>query len=187
MLTRYFLRGKGDHSGQVRIKKEVSQLVKFRRINLMDNPWPVQVVDFGVGQLTTTSRSPPSTCAVCRHRDAVDRAGLGRGDGGLHLHRLDRGDGLSGLDLVARGDVTVTTPANGAAMWSGLVRSAFSAAGTSLAMLRSRTSTGRSWPLRMHITVRMPRSSGSETASSPISSSTPRSSSTRCSSPWRSP
>ena len=33
--------------------------------------------------------------------------------------------------------------------------------------------TGRSWPLRMHITVRMPRSSGSEIASSPMSSSTP--------------
>ena len=34
-------------------------------------------------------------------------------------------------------------------------------------MLRSRTSTGRSWPLMMHITVRMPRSSGSEIASKP--------------------
>ena len=82
---------------------------------------------------------------------------------------------------------TVTTPANGAATWSGLERSAFSAAGTSLATLASRTRTGRSWPLKMHITVRMPRSSGSEIASSPISSSTPRSSLTRCSSPRRSP
>ncbi|COW38112.1 Uncharacterised protein [Mycobacterium tuberculosis] len=82
---------------------------------------------------------------------------------------------------------TVTTPANGAAMCPGLPRSAFSAAGTALAMLRSRTSTGRSCPLRMHITVRMPRSSGSEMASSPINSSTPRSSFTRCSSPWRRP
>ena len=35
--------------------------------------------------------------------------------------------------------LTVTTPANGAAMWSGLARSAFSAVGMSLAMLRSRT------------------------------------------------
>ena len=34
-------------------------------------------------------------------------------------------------------------------------------------MLRSRTKTGRSWPLRMHITVRIPRSSGSEMASKP--------------------
>lgn len=41
-LTKYFLRGKGDHSGQVRVKKEVSQLVKFQRINLMDNPWPLE-------------------------------------------------------------------------------------------------------------------------------------------------
>jgi chemotaxis protein methyltransferase CheR len=42
MLTKYFLRGKGDRSGQVRVKKEVSQLVKFQRINLMDNPWPLE-------------------------------------------------------------------------------------------------------------------------------------------------
>ena len=61
----------------------------------------------------------------------------------------------------------MTTPANGAATWSGLARSAFSAVGISLAMLRSRTTTGRSWPLKMHITVRMPRSSGSEIASKP--------------------
>jgi chemotaxis protein methyltransferase CheR len=26
----------------VRVKKEVSQLVKFQRINLMDNPWPLE-------------------------------------------------------------------------------------------------------------------------------------------------
>ncbi len=48
----------------------------------------------------------------------------------------------------------VTAPANGAATWPGLFRSAFSAAGTSLAMERSRTDTGRNWPLRMHMTVR---------------------------------
>jgi hypothetical protein len=81
----------------------------------------------------------------------------------------------------------VTTPANRAAMWSGLVRSAFSAVGTMSAMLRSRTTTGRSWPLMMHITVRRPRSSGSEIASSPTMSWTPRSIWMRCSSPWRSP
>jgi chemotaxis protein methyltransferase CheR len=41
MQTRYFLRGKGDMSGQVRVKKEVAQLVKFQRLNLMDETWPI--------------------------------------------------------------------------------------------------------------------------------------------------
>jgi chemotaxis protein methyltransferase CheR len=42
MLTRYFLRGKGDMSGQVRVKKEVAQLVKFQRLNLLDDQWPLE-------------------------------------------------------------------------------------------------------------------------------------------------
>jgi chemotaxis protein methyltransferase CheR len=41
MQTKYFLRGKGDMGGQVRVKKEVAQLVKFQRINLMDSQWPI--------------------------------------------------------------------------------------------------------------------------------------------------
>ena len=41
MRTRYFLRGKGDMRGQVRVKKEVAQLVKFQRLNLMDEKWPI--------------------------------------------------------------------------------------------------------------------------------------------------
>ena len=74
--------------------------------------------------------------------------------------------------------LTVTTPANGApGVWSGLDRSAFSAVGMSLAMLRSRTTTGRGWPLRMHITVRVPRSSGVRDRFQPDQhGSTPRSS-----------
>ena len=91
------------------------------------------------------------------------------------------------VDLVADGHTEVTTPANGAAMWPGLARSAFSAVGTVSAMLRSRTSTGRSWPLMVHITVRMPRSSASPIASSPMSSSTPRSSCDAVLVPGRSP
>ncbi|SKU58364.1 Uncharacterised protein [Mycobacteroides abscessus subsp. abscessus] len=54
-------------------------------------------------------------------------------------------------------------------------------------MLLSRTCTGRSCPFRMHITVRIPCSSASDIASSPMSSSTPFSSLTRCSSPYRRP
>jgi chemotaxis protein methyltransferase CheR len=42
MQTRYFLRGKGDMKGQVRVKKEVAQLVKFQRLNLMDDRWTIE-------------------------------------------------------------------------------------------------------------------------------------------------
>ena len=42
MQTKYFLRGKGDMDGQVRVKKEVAQLVKFQRINLMDSQWAIE-------------------------------------------------------------------------------------------------------------------------------------------------
>ncbi len=42
MQNKYFLRGKGNMIGQVRVKKEVAQLVKFLRINLMDSQWPLE-------------------------------------------------------------------------------------------------------------------------------------------------
>jgi chemotaxis protein methyltransferase CheR len=41
MQTKYFLRGKGDMRGKVRIKKEVTQLVTFQRLNLMDAHWTI--------------------------------------------------------------------------------------------------------------------------------------------------
>jgi chemotaxis protein methyltransferase CheR len=41
MQATYFLRGKGDMSGQVRVKKEVARLVKFQRLNLMDETWGI--------------------------------------------------------------------------------------------------------------------------------------------------
>ena len=83
--------------------------------------------------------------------------------------------------------VTVTEPAKGAAMWPGVPGSAFSAALTSASMLRSRTLTGRICPLRVHMTVRMPFSSGSDTASRVAMSRTPFSSSMTCSVPACSP
>ena len=49
---------------------------------------------------------------------------------------------------------SVTTPANGAATWFGLVRSAFSAALTSVATDSSRTDTGRSCPFSVASTLR---------------------------------
>ncbi len=42
LQAKYFLRGKNDMSGQVRVKKEVSQLVSFLRVNLMDAQWAIQ-------------------------------------------------------------------------------------------------------------------------------------------------
>lgn len=40
-LKKYFLRGKGASQGQVRVKKEVAELVEFQRLNLNDANWPV--------------------------------------------------------------------------------------------------------------------------------------------------
>ncbi len=41
LQKRYFLRGKDDMTGQVKVKPEVMRLVKFKRINLMDAKWPL--------------------------------------------------------------------------------------------------------------------------------------------------
>lgn len=38
----YFLRGKDDMAGFVKVKPEVARLVEFRRINLMDPKWPIE-------------------------------------------------------------------------------------------------------------------------------------------------
>jgi len=42
LLPRYFLRGTGARAGLVRVKPAVRSLVTFRRINFLDEPWPVQ-------------------------------------------------------------------------------------------------------------------------------------------------
>ncbi len=39
---RYFLRGKDDMQGRVKVKPEVAKLVQFKRINLMDAQWPLE-------------------------------------------------------------------------------------------------------------------------------------------------
>jgi len=39
---RYFLRGKDEMKGQVKVKPEVTRLVDLRRINLMDRQWPIE-------------------------------------------------------------------------------------------------------------------------------------------------
>ena len=42
MLPRYFLKGTGAHQGMVRLKPAVRALVAFRRINFMEEPWPIR-------------------------------------------------------------------------------------------------------------------------------------------------
>jgi chemotaxis protein methyltransferase CheR len=41
LQKRYFMRGKDDMSGQIKVKKQVMSLVEFQRINLMDRSWPL--------------------------------------------------------------------------------------------------------------------------------------------------
>ncbi len=40
--NKYFLRGKKDMIGRVRVKKDLGRLIKFQRINLMDSQWAVE-------------------------------------------------------------------------------------------------------------------------------------------------
>src|SRR5204862_303230 len=42
MLPKYFLRGTGPRDGFVRLKPAVRSLVTFRRINFLDDPWPIR-------------------------------------------------------------------------------------------------------------------------------------------------
>jgi chemotaxis protein methyltransferase CheR len=42
LKKKYFLRGKDDMQGKVKVKPEVTRLVQFKRINLMDAQWPLE-------------------------------------------------------------------------------------------------------------------------------------------------
>jgi chemotaxis protein methyltransferase CheR len=42
LKKKYFLRGKDDMHGQVRVKPEVARLVRFFHLNLMDASWPLE-------------------------------------------------------------------------------------------------------------------------------------------------
>jgi chemotaxis protein methyltransferase CheR len=42
LQKKYFLRGKDDMAGQVKLKSEAARLVQFKRINLMDAKWPLE-------------------------------------------------------------------------------------------------------------------------------------------------
>jgi chemotaxis protein methyltransferase CheR len=41
-LKRFFLRGKGNQSGMVRVRQELRQLVSFRQLNLLEEGWPLK-------------------------------------------------------------------------------------------------------------------------------------------------
>jgi chemotaxis protein methyltransferase CheR len=42
LWKRYFLRGKDDMKGQVKVKPAVARLVRFQHLNLMDHHWPLE-------------------------------------------------------------------------------------------------------------------------------------------------
>lgn len=42
LLSRYFLRGTGRNAGCVQVRSEIRRLVTFRRINLLEDPWPIR-------------------------------------------------------------------------------------------------------------------------------------------------
>jgi len=42
LRKKYFLRGKDDMQGQVKVKPDVARLVQFKRINLQDSRWPLE-------------------------------------------------------------------------------------------------------------------------------------------------
>ncbi len=42
ILRRHFLRGKGPHQGKLKVRRDIAELVKFRRINLMDSCFPIR-------------------------------------------------------------------------------------------------------------------------------------------------
>jgi chemotaxis protein methyltransferase CheR len=42
LVERHFLKGKGERAGMIKVKPHLSQMVRFRRINLMDDTFPIK-------------------------------------------------------------------------------------------------------------------------------------------------
>lgn len=42
ILERFFLKGRGENSGQVRVRQELRDLIEFKQLNLQDTNWPIK-------------------------------------------------------------------------------------------------------------------------------------------------
>lgn len=42
LLQRYFFQGSGQNAGHVQVKPRLRDIIRFRRLNLIDDPWPMQ-------------------------------------------------------------------------------------------------------------------------------------------------
>lgn len=42
IIKRHFLRGRGEHLGQFKVKPHLSEIIQFRRLNLMDERFPIK-------------------------------------------------------------------------------------------------------------------------------------------------
>ena len=40
-IKKYFLRGKGENDGQVRVRPELRQMIEFKQLNLLSDSWPI--------------------------------------------------------------------------------------------------------------------------------------------------
>jgi chemotaxis protein methyltransferase CheR len=41
ILKRFFLKGSGSNANHVKVRKELSDMISFRQLNLLDNQWPI--------------------------------------------------------------------------------------------------------------------------------------------------
>jgi len=109
-ITRHFLRGVGAQAGQVQAGKALRDLVTFRRINLLDEPWPIRT---------------RFDCVFCRNvliyfdkptqRRLVDRFADVLVEGGyLFLGHSESLYGMSRRFMVLRNTINRTRPAEGA-------------------------------------------------------------------------
>lgn len=42
LVQKYFLRGQGDNSGNIKVRPQLQQILNFRRLNLLEDRWPLR-------------------------------------------------------------------------------------------------------------------------------------------------